>query len=238
LRKTTPYIFIIFVFIVTALFAIPSAFAKGGGHSIGLGLGITSATQKDLNSVIDTVNTSTGANTKNLTSAYEFDVQYGYRFSGSIFGLVFRPSYFTASGKGSAGTTSYNYELSGYSFFPMIRLTPLENKFIKFFLQSGVGIGYMSGKVVQGVNEMTFAGSSFGASAGLGAEFCFTDNHCMTVEGNVRYLPIERNSANKLTGTMTGFSQAAAGREVEAGNNDMGTTMSGIQGRLAYTLNF
>jgi hypothetical protein len=241
-KKTAPFLLVIFIFLVTALFAIPSAFAAGsksGGHSLGIGFGITSAVQKDLNSIIDSVNTSAGANTKNVNSAYEFSAQYAYRFSGSIFGLVFRPSYFTASGKGTnAAGSSYNHELTGYTFFPLLRIYPLENSFIRFYMQAGLGYGYLGGRVVQGTNEMKYSGSNLGEQAGLGADFCFTPNHCMAIEGNFRYLPIERNSADSLTGTMTGFTQAQSGKEVEYSGNDMSTTMSGIQGSVSYIFNF
>jgi opacity protein-like surface antigen len=211
-----------------------------GGHSITAGITTVSADQKDLNSIIDSVNsTQGGVSTKSLNSAYDFFIQYQYRFSGSIFALVFRPSYFTESGKGSGNTVGdYNHSLTGFTFFPLLRLYPLENSFIRFFMQAGVGFGYLKGEVKQGDASLSYSGSNFGAQAGLGAEFCFTENHCMTLEGNVRYLPIERNVADSVSGTLTGFTQAQNSREVEYDQNDMATTMSGIQGVLGYTYNF
>lgn len=222
------------------VFAARGGGGGSGGHALSAGITTVSADQKDLNSIIDSVNSSQGGvSTKNLTSAYDFFIQYQYRFSGSIFALVFRPSYFTQSGKGSGPMVGdYNHSLSGFTFFPLLRLYPLENSFIRFFMQAGVGFGYLKGEVKQGDASLSYSGSNFGAQAGLGAEFCFTENHCMTLEGNVRYLPIERNIADSASGALTGFSQVQANREVEYDQNDMTTTMSGIQGVLAYTYHF
>lgn len=217
---------------------------KGGGgisgsSEIGFGLSTISSTQKDINSIIDSVNTTQGGvSTKNLTSAYDIFLQYTFRFTGSMFALVFRPSYFTQSATGSGSIGDYEHSLTGYTFFPLIRLYPLESNFIRFFMQFGVGYGYLKGDVKQGANTMSYSGSNFGGQAGLGADFCFTENHCLTVEGNVRYLPIERNIASSVDGTFTGFTQTEKSREVEYDQNDMTTTMSGIQGILAYTYIF
>lgn len=237
-------LFIILLSLSLILLSTEDVFAArgggSGGHALSFGLTTIGSDQKDLNSIIDYVNTNQGGvSTKRLTSAYDFFGQYTYRFSGSIFALAFRPSYFTESGKGSGGTVGdYEHSLSGFTFFPLLRIYPLENAFIRFFMQGGVGFGYIKGEVKEGANSLSFSGSNFGAQAGLGAEFCFTENHCMTVEGNVRYLPVERNVADNVTGTLSGFSQVQKGREVEYDQNDLATTMSGIQGVLAYTYIF
>ncbi|MBN8535850.1 MAG: hypothetical protein J0M15_02265 [Deltaproteobacteria bacterium] len=207
---------------------------------MGIGLSTVSSTQKDINSIIDNVNaTQGGVSTKNLTSAYDFFIQYAFRFTGTSFALVLRPSYFTQSGSGSGPTVGdYEHTLTGYTFFPLIRLYPLENNFIRFFMQFGVGVGYLKGTVKQGTSSLSYAGSNFGGQAGLGADFCFAPNHCLTLEGNLRYLPIERNIADSASGTFTGFTQTEANREVEYDRNDLTATMSGIQGILAYTFIF
>ena len=235
-------LFIILLSLSIILLSTEEVFAKGGsgGHEVSVGLSSISSTQKDINSIIDSVNSAQGGvTTKNLTSAYDFFAQYSYRFSGTIFALVFRPSYFTQSGSGSGTTVgNYSHSLTGFTFFPLLRLYPLENNYIRFFMQAGVGFGYLKGEVKQGDGSLNYAGSNFGAQAGLGADFCFTPNHCMTLEGNVRYLPIERNIAESASGTLSGFSQVAVSREVEYDQNDMTTTMSGIQGVLGYTYRF
>ena len=234
--------FIILLSLSILLLSTEEVFAKGGGggHALTFGLTTIGSDQKDINSIIDNVNsTQGGVSTKRLTSALDIFGQYTYRFSGTIFALAFRPSYFTQSGKGSGATVgNYEHSLTGYTFFPLLRIYPLENSFIRFFMQGGVGFGYLKGTVKQGESSMSFSGSNFGAQAGIGAEFCFTDNHCMNVEGNLRYLPIERNTADSVSGTLTGFSQVQASREVEYDQNDLATTMSGIQGVLGYTYIF
>lgn len=239
-------LFIILLSLSIILFSTEEVFAAkrgggvGGSSELGIGFSTVSSTQKDINSIMDSVNsTQGGVSTKNLTSAYDFFIQYSLRFTGSMFALVFRPSYFMESGKGSGPTVGdYEHSLTGYTFFPLLRLYPLESSFIRFFMQAGVGFGHLKGEVKQGTASMSYSGSNFGAQAGLGADFCFTANHCMTLEGNVRYLPIERNIADSVSGTLTGFSQATVSREVEYDQNDMATTMSGIQGILAYTFIF
>lgn len=233
-------------FSIFILLASSTSFAKRGGKSIsgsselGFGLSTISSSQKDINSIIDNVNSSMGGvSTKNLTSAYDLFIQYAFRFDGSIFALVFRPSYFTQSATGSGATIGdYEHSLTGYTFFPLLRLYPLENDFIRFFMQAGVGFGYLKGKVKEGSSSMTYSGSNFGAQAGIGADFCFSPNHCVTIEGNMRYLPIERSIADSVSGTLTGFTQTELSREVEYDKNDLTTTLSGIQGVLAYTYIF
>lgn len=214
-----------------------------GDSAISFGLSIVSSQQKDLNSLTDYVNANNGGvSTKDMNSAYDIYAQYMFRFSGSMFGLAFRPSYFTQSANGSGNSVGdYKHELSGYTFFPLLRIYPLENNFIKFFLQGGVGYGYLKGKITQGSNALEYSGSNFGAQAGLGAEFCFTDSQCIGIEGNVRYLPITRNTVDSLSGSFpasSGASQAQVGRELEYDQNDLATTMSGIQGVISYIFNF
>lgn len=217
----------------------PEAFAagRGGGHSLQFGLGILSASQDDTNALIKTARAA-GANTGDMGSAYELFAQYQYRFSGTMFAMAFRPSYVMQSATGSGADGSYDYKLSGMTVFPLFRIYPLENSFIKFYMQTGLGYGRMSGDFTAGTNSVEFAGSAFGAMGGLGVDFCFTPEHCLTIEGNLRYLPIERNLASTASGTVPGLSQSTSNQEVEINSNDLKTTMSGIQGIIGYTMNF
>ena len=73
---------------------------------------------------------------------------------------------------------------------------------------------------------------------GLGAEFCFTSSHCMTVEGNVRYLPIVRTIVDSNSSAGTNGHDGANGDEYEYGNSDVGLSLSGIVGTLGYTFRF
>jgi len=216
-----------------------TAFAKGGGggHSMEFGLAILAAGQDDINTMIKNARASNTASTSDMGSGYELFAQYQYRFSGTMFSILFRPSYITQSTTGSGTGGSYDYKLSGFTIFPMFRLIPLENNFIKFYMQTGLGYGRVSGDITEGASSIAFAGGNFGAIGGLGVDFCFSDSHCVSIEGNLRYLPIERNIASSVTGT-PGLSQAAANQEVEINSADLKTTLSGIQGIVAYTLNF
>ena len=224
--------------------------ARGGGrgasisgdHAISLGASIIGTDQKDLNTAIAAANTSSNGpiSSKNLSSAYEFYAQYIFRFSGSIYSFVFRPSYFMQSSTGSGTDGAYDYKLTGYTLFPMLRFYPLENPFMKFFLQVGVGWGQINADITTGTgNTLAFDGSSFGGMAGLGVDFCFTGSQCITIEGNVRYLPIERNVASSAAGTIVGIDNPMSkGSEVETQSKDLSTTLSGIQGIIGYTFNF
>ncbi len=234
----------ILVLIILSFFSISSLAAKGGGggHSFGVGISLVTANQKDLTSISDAIGTTyPGAyGVKSLGSAYEFYGQYGYRFSGSMFNLIIRPSYFTQSADGNCGTSSCKFSLTGMALFPMLRIIPLENSFIKFYMQAGIGLGSLKTTVSEGAANAnaTFSGSAYGGIGGIGADFCFTPAHCLTVEGNVRYLPVERNSYDSKSGTFSGGFSDSNSSEVERVNTDVATTMSGIQGVLAYTLNF
>ncbi len=211
-----------------------AAGSSGGGHGFSLGISSLSPSQDDLNSHISAVNSANSTAVGEFGTGYEFFLNYTYRISGSIFGLFFRPGYFMQSAKGS----SYNYSLSGYTFYPGIRFYPLENQYIKFFLQAAVGYGRLSGKLSQPNGEVSFGGGSFGAMGGAGAEFCITDSHCLFIEGNLRYNPIERNIVSKASGTPTQLSQTASDNELEYNNSDVKTSLSGIQGVFGYTMWF
>jgi hypothetical protein len=210
-----------------------------GDMSLGIGLSTVSAGQNDLNDVIDADVAANGASTKNLGSAWEFFAQWTYRYSRTNYALVLRPSYFMQEATGSSSAGSHDYKLNGYTIFPIFRLYALENSFIRFFMQAGLGYGALNGEISQGSQSLKFKGSAFGVMGGIGADFCFTDVHCMTVEGNLRYLPIERNvtSGGNCT-SMAGITQCGGSSEVERNNKDLGTTMSGVQGAISYTMNF
>lgn len=213
----------------------------GGSHSLGLGFSIVTSNQTDMNAVIAENNAGNSANSKDMTSAYEFYANWIYRFGGSPYAFVLRPSYFMQESKGSGTGGSYNYNLNGFTVFPIVRMYPLENDFIHFFLQGGVGYGSLTGQIDAAANNLKFNGSAFGAMAGMGVDFCFTESHCVTVEGNIRYLPVERNMSeggNCSGSSITGISQCGNGLEVEHGNSDLRTTMSGVLGVIGYTMNF
>ena len=154
--------------------------------------------------------------------------------------IQLRPAYFTQSASGSGTDGSYNYALKGLSLFPLVRLIPLSNDIIDFYLQAGIGYGKLDGEITNGPRNSSFSGSGFGAQIGLGADFCLVPEHCFGIEGNYRYLPLARNIVKSGTALPPyGASQSIPERELEDINgNDVATSMSGISGALNYTFNF
>ena len=227
-------IFLLFIlvsaFFTTAFSSQALATGMNGNHSLTLGLGLSTATQSDLNSW----SSAQGSGGGQLSSAYEYSLTYEYRFSSTMFAFEVRPSYFTESASGGGTNTS----LTGTLVYPMLRLYPLENSFIHFFLQAGVGWGQLSGTTTFGGNSVSYSGSAFGAIMGLGARFCFTDHQCMTIEGDARYNLIDRSIVSSASSTSMGGLQTPVGHELEYNSNDVGNTLSGIQGILQYNLMF
>lgn len=221
-----------FAVLATLLTFSTPALAANDTHSVGGGIIVMTPSQDDLDQHITDVNLANGSSLEKFGSAYEVFGHYTYRFSSSMFALQFRPGYFMQE----AG----DYSLKGFTVFPMLKIYPLENNFIKFFLQTGLGYGTLKGEVgyANGAS-VDFSGSAFGAIFGLGANFCFAGSHCIGVEGNFRYLPIERNIVKSTSGNATNFSTApAASQELEINGHDVKTTMSGIQGGLSYNFMF
>lgn len=225
-----------------------SAFARGGGGGggsmhLGANFGLLTAGQDDLNYLQQQANTRYGGiTTSQLGSAYELSATWGYRFSGTMFEMMFRPSYFwhSVSGNGS-GSQAVEYGVKGFTLYPMLRIIPLENAIMKFFFQVGVGYGKLTGTIKENTYSAEFAGSTFGYLAGLGTEICFTDSHCMVIEGNLRGMPVERSEITSVSGTVTGtgLSQGnAVGDEVEMGGRDLKVTGSGILANLGYVMRF
>ncbi len=211
----------------------------GGSLSLGFGIGFATADQSGINDIIKNAKAANQATTSELSSAMEYSLQPTFTFSNGLVALQLRPTYFTQSqsGNGSAGT--YSYSLSGFTIFPIVRIIPLSNDLIDFYIQAGLGYGKMNGDITNGPSKISFSGSNFGMLAGLGANFCFVPDHCIGVEGNYKYLPIPRNVASTASGGLSNnISQAAADQELEVNGSDMATTFSGISGTVSYTYNF
>lgn len=198
---------------------------SSGDHSIEFGAAVATASQDDLNSWI------VANSGQQLGTATELSFSYIYRFGTSDYALVLRPSYFSQKNSGAISAT-----LTGTSFMPMFRVYPLENTFIKFFLQIGMGMGTLTGSVSTPTARTDFTGTAFGAEAGIGADFCFYESHCLTIEGNLRYLPIVRSTTSGASGTL-GNGLTALG-ELESNNSDVQNNMTGFKALLAYTFKF
>lgn len=202
---------------------------RAGNHSLGFAVSLTGPSQDDVNSWVSSLNT---VGTKELSSGYEFLLDYQYRFDRTMFALLFRPSLLTQNASGGGVSSS----LSSFNLFPMFRIYPLENSFIQMFMQVGVGYGSVNLKLENNGISGTYSNAAFGAVAGLGVNFCFTANHCAVVEGNFRYLPIERlegTASGALGGNIT-----QSNGELEKNNVDLGVTLSGIQGIIGYRYTF
>lgn len=220
------------------------ALAKGGGGgeiAIGFNGGTVSSRQEHLNTLVQRANTRDGGiSASDLDGAYEAALFFMYRFSGSIYALMLRPSYFYAVEKGTGGSGTYKYGVTGFTIFPTFRIYPLENDFMRFFMQIGLGYGRANTDVQEGTASVKGVGGAFGTALGLGSEFCITPAHCITVEGNYRYLNIERNIATQSSGTFAGnsLSQATKDREIEMDSTDVAVRMSGMQFLFGYAMYF
>lgn len=214
------------------------AFA-GGSLSFGLGIATTSATQDGMNDIIQIAKATEGATVSTMSSGLEYVGHATFRFSNGVVALQLRPSYFTQEESGTGTQGNYSYSLSGLAVFPLIRIIPLSNDFIDFYMQGGLGYANLSGTIKNGPNTVDFTGGNFGAQIGIGADFCFLPDHCFGAEGNFRYLPIPRNIVSSASGAVpAGLSQAARDQELEAFGSDVATKLTGITGILMYTYNF
>ncbi len=231
-------------FLFIALSCSASAYAVGGGGGWGFGgnLGFINSSQTQMNEVIKraNVNGSTGpVSTSSLNSAYEFAPFLNYRFSGTMYALHFRPSYFYQKETGKGATGSFDMAVTGWTVFPMLRLYPLENAFMKFYMQFGLGYGRMNGEINQGTgNKVEFASGTFGTAVGLGAEFCFTANHCANLEGTYRYLSYDRSLVTSSSGSNGELSSIGKGNEIEMDGADLSVSMSGLMFMAGYTFWF
>lgn len=223
----------ILAFIIMA--SNPAMAARGGmsgSHQFGGGVAMISPAQDDLNSWISGLGV---VGTKEMGAGYEVFFNYEYRFDRTMYALHFRPSYVMQSASGG-GVES---KMTAFTFFPMLRLYPLENDFIRFFFQVGLGYGSMNLALKNNTGgNGNYSGGNFGALGGLGAYFCITDSSCIVAEGSFRYLPMQRltGSGNGLTGGSSRITQENG--ELEVNGMDVASTLSGVVGSLAYQYNF
>lgn len=214
------------------------AFA-GGSLSAGLGISLSTAEQSGINTLINSAKASTNSTAGTLSAATEYIGYFTFHFSGNFVAIQLRPTLFSQSTSGSGTDGAHSYSLDGFTLFPLVRITPLSNDFIDFYVQGGLGYGKLDGSIKNGATSASFSGSAFGTQIGLGAQFCFVPDHCFNVEGNYRYLPISRNIVSAAAGLPTGVSQATVERELEdAGGMDIATTLSGVAGIISYTYVF
>lgn len=215
-------IVVLLVFVSTNLYA-----QQKGGSSFGFLFGLAINDQSDMNTVGEGFSDS-----PELGNALELGGFYQYRFSGTMWALQFRPSYAWQSDGGLSA--------SALMFMPMARMYPLQSSVLGLFMQLGIGFGFGSGEIDEtGGNKVEFSGSTQGYMIGLGIDICFTKNHCMTFEGNVRSMLFDRLISDSSGGNPTGISSGGtSGQEVERSDTDLFMTFSGLQTNLGYVYYF
>lgn len=213
---------------------------KGGTFSVGLGIGFGSVSQPGLSESIRLSKTSSSATTDDFKSSTEYFGFMTYRLANNYIAVQLRPSIFTQSTHGTGTGGDYDYDLSGFTVFPILRVIALSNDFIDFYLQGGLGFGKLDGNITNDMRKVSFSGQAFGTQVGMGADFCFFPEHCIGVEGSYRYLPIERNIVTSSSGGLpNGVTQVSPQRELEnTTGDDIPTTLSGVSGNITYTFNF
>jgi len=227
------------IFFLFLSFVSLNVYAVGsGGPSLGVFMSTTGSSQSHINTVIENINTSQSLSVGRLTSALELSAHWTYRFS-SLVALQIRPSYFYQAESSGA----FDFKVTGFTLFPIFKFYWLENNYIKFFTQVGVGWGFASVEIKESGGSVKASGNNMGFLAGLGAEFCFFGgSHCLNVEGNVRYLGFERLVVDSSTGTLASNTsiggEDASGKELELNGADLGATFSGIMGIVGYTYYF
>jgi hypothetical protein len=243
--------FLVLVLILGTSQAFARASGGGGGldgsWSLGLYGGIQNASQDGLNELQSRANTREGGiTTSALNQAWEVAPALTYRYSGTIYAVQLRPSYFYERQDGHAASGSFTYGVTGFTIFPILRLYPLENDFMKFYMQFGLGYGQVHGMVNEGLSSGTdrhveFGSGAFGSLIGMGAEFQMTDSQSLAFEVDYRYLDFIRNVASSSTGTGFGsgsLSQSGKGQEVELAGNDLDIKMSGLMFMAGYIFYF
>lgn len=235
-----------------AIFSINTAEAQifDGEFSFGFAGGITATDQGDINELQSRANARSTVSAGQLGNAWEVAGIFQYRYKGSFLALQIRPGFFYQSEDGSDSSgIDHEYGVSGYTIFPTARFHMLESDVMKFYSQFGLGYGYASGTIKEadsagtGTAEVEFSGGDIGWQVGLGAEFCFLGGaHCVLIEGNYRFLEIDRVTADKQSGTFASdsISQPTGGGkgEVEYDDKDLSVDLSGIQGLIGYIFHF
>lgn len=216
-----------------------AASLSGGSMAMGLMAGIVNTSQDDMNTLITRANQRAGGiSTGQLNQAYEGSAFFMDRISGSMFALQLRPSYFYQSQTGTDSSgNAYNYSVKGFTIFPMLRMYPLENDLMKFYMQIGMGYGQITGEINEGSAVASFTSGGFGSMVGMGAEFCLTPSSCFNFEGDYRYLTFSRSISSGSAGTFaTGsLTQYAKGQEIEMDASDLATRMGGLMFMMGYT---
>ena len=218
-----------FAVIIVMTFSFPVLARSGSGWNMGLNFGLVNAGQEDMDKVIEQ-----GPGGSDMGNGLEVNGSFGYSF-GDI-SMLIRPGYYWVSEDGAGS----EYSLNAFSIMPMLRWNLLSNNTIAFYTQLGLGWTMMSGEIKEAGYNVEFSGSTIGYAGGLGAEFCFIDNHCFYLEANLRVAEVARMTVDSTSGTNTNsaITQAGKGQEFEINDRDFSSSLSGIQGLIGYNLRF
>ncbi len=248
MKKNFSILFVLILLFTTNTAWSQSAKKKGGGSkalkggllSLGIGISFGSIEQAGLNESIKLSKANSAATTDEFKSATEYLAYVTYRLATAPLAVQFRPSIYTQSTHGTGLGGNYDYDLNGYTVFPIVRFIALSNDIIDFYLQGGLGYANIEGSITNAFTRVGFKGSAFGTQLGIGADFCFFPEHCVGVEGSYRYLPIDRNIVTSSSGGLpNGVTNATPNRELENSSfDDIATSLSGVSGIVSYSFNF
>lgn len=212
--------------------------------SVGGFFGTVSSDQSQLNTLMDKANDrANGTGVKNLDSAYEASAYFQYRVDKSIWAFQFRPSYLFKGTDGSGGSGSldgkYEYDVSALIFAGLVKVYALESNYLRLYFLAGLNYGSMTTKIKEASFEAEASGSNLGFQFGTGLEVTL-GSHGILLEACVRKLAIERNIVDSTSGTAESdsVSQYGKGDELEFRDEDLGTTLSGVQIQLGYAYYF
>jgi hypothetical protein len=176
----------------------------GGNGQYGFGLlgGIVNSSQDDLNALIARSNArANGISTTQMNQAYELDAFVEFRFTGTMYAIQFRPGYFYEVKNGMSSGQDYDYAVKGITLFPIFKMYPLENDLMKVYLQLGLGYGQMYGEIHEAGAVAQFESGAFGSIVGIGAQIYVTQNSCLALEVNYRYLSFDRALVDNSIGS-------------------------------------
>lgn len=217
--------------------------------------GITTATQDDVETLrVRADKRNGGISTPNLHRRPTIEVSgyWQYQFENSNLAFQVRPSYIFVDedGMNLSRDRNYDYIVSGYTLFPMLKMYVYEKDTTRVFAQAGVGWGFVNLKITEGGAGLDASAMQMGSQIGAGAEFCvIAKNHCLSVEGSFRHLEFNRLEVDSVkptlfnqdgSGTFEGISNGTlrVGGEVEIDHRDLRTSFSGFIGLVGYTYYF
>ena len=243
MTSRTASLALVLFFVGTLSFTSRASAQTAGQISLGVNFGIVTNTLKDLNSLQATADSISDISTKELGDGLEVSGTFGYRFAGSVWALHLAPSFYWNGQKGTRTSDGKTFEYKAHAIvaMPMMRVYPLENDVLQLFFQIGVGWAQINGEINEADDKTSFHGSNLGYQVGMGINLCY-DVHCLNIEGNVRYLEVERSIVDKSTSSGSHadgrITQSTPGQELEIDGTDLSTNLSGVQILAGYVFKF